>query len=842
MSLHASNCLTAVLACRRRWCVNATTRLLIHRALVSDHLLAGQGTFGRLYKAHLRVDLPVEQLPQWVHSELQRKRAREGEPHSGASAASSAANSSHADTSNLAALREAMLVIKEVPFDGLPPQEQQDILNEVRVMSAVNHSAFIAYYESFLDNGCLYIVMELASGGDLGQLLTASKPNPLTENEIWRYLLQLLEGLSYLHASRILHRDIKPANIFLDAAYNVKIGDLGLGRILGSKTAMAKTNLGTPLYFSPELCLDQPYDEKSDVWALGCLLYEMATFSPPFMASNQIALAKKIVHDQPVPLPNSLSSELRFLVQKMLEKEPSKRPSIDQMLQYSPVKLRIENRDLKYANERWMKMAQGHEAEIAQVQSMQQAEIAQLKRTIQQDQQKHSQQLQQAQQQYEQVYSLLQSAETAHSTIVAHVYSLEADRTTRAESDQQLFEQYQMQLARGEQERKQLESKMQQQEQQMKHHQSNLQALYSQIDQLKLTNQQMQQQQQQQQRDQPHYQPKDHKESKEAVSSPVASSPSTDAGIASPPLTAVLPQAALMTVSSSSPILSPIPLKSTSPALPMFTSALTSAASSSSVLTSPQSSPAIVKTNARGSRTPYLGPAVRVPIGQPQKEHVSPVKLQGATPATANPSTVTPRKRTPTSARMHPQAAPTPIPKLEWNHSPQKPTAPHHHAPSSASSAYHPSAYEQRSRSASNVSRTESTPGLDHSDSELTDDSFDGSTPIHNSSIYFHPSNPDSPGSLPRATLTPHHPLYSARDSHVSSAEDWTARLSAAASGLTSGTTSPGAISPTSGMASPRFPEKAAAHHEKSKSAWPLNSQQLQWLMNEAEQYDMHAQ
>ena len=107
-------------------------------------------------------------------------------------------------------------------------------------------------------------------------------------------MVQLLEGLSYLHASRILHRDIKPANIFLDESGAIKIGDLGLGRILGSKSVVARTGVGTPLYFSPELCQDQPYDEKADVWALGALLYEMATFQPPFTASNQIALAQSV--------------------------------------------------------------------------------------------------------------------------------------------------------------------------------------------------------------------------------------------------------------------------------------------------------------------------------------------------------------------------------------------------------------------------------------------------------------------------------------------------------------------------------------------------------------------
>lgn len=157
---------------------------------------------GRLYKARLRSDLPPSSLPSWVLDEHRRRVALESarqraaeaaltqqqQPHSGAVDASLAASygwsgpSSPAVGSSLsiASIRDEVVVIKEVPFQGLPPVEQQDILNEVRVMSAVHHPAFIAYYESFLDNGCLYIVMELAEGGDLAQLILNTKPKSET--------------------------------------------------------------------------------------------------------------------------------------------------------------------------------------------------------------------------------------------------------------------------------------------------------------------------------------------------------------------------------------------------------------------------------------------------------------------------------------------------------------------------------------------------------------------------------------------------------------------------------------------------------------------------------------
>ncbi len=118
------------------------------------------------------------------------------------------------------------------------------------------------------------------------------KRTPFNEEILWNYLIQISQGLQYLHKQRILHRDIKPRNIFLDEHENIKIGDMGLVKILGPQSNYAYTGVGTPLYFSPELCAEKPYNQKGDIWAFGCVLYELACFRPPFFASNQLALAK----------------------------------------------------------------------------------------------------------------------------------------------------------------------------------------------------------------------------------------------------------------------------------------------------------------------------------------------------------------------------------------------------------------------------------------------------------------------------------------------------------------------------------------------------------------------
>ena len=192
--------------------------------------------------------------------------------------------------------------------------------------------------------------MENCSGGDLGTKIEHQRSvleQHFEEEAIWRYVIQLCQGMKHLHDKRILHRDIKAQNIFLGDSDNIKIGDLGLGRMLGPESVMAVTGVGTPLYFSPELCQDKPYNHKSDIWALGILFYELTALELPFVASNQAALALKIVQDEPMPLPEHYSAELRFLIIKMLEKDMDHRPCIDDILGYNAVRSRIDRAKAK---------------------------------------------------------------------------------------------------------------------------------------------------------------------------------------------------------------------------------------------------------------------------------------------------------------------------------------------------------------------------------------------------------------------------------------------------------------------------------------------------------------
>lgn len=111
----------------------------------------------------------------------------------------------------------------------------------------------------------------------------------LDEDMIWKLFFQIISALHYCHQRKIIHRDLKPANIFIDESWsNIKIGDFGLSRELGEHSIYAETHVGTPLFMSPEIMLNQKYNDRIDIWALGCILYELAALKHPFKAHNMV--------------------------------------------------------------------------------------------------------------------------------------------------------------------------------------------------------------------------------------------------------------------------------------------------------------------------------------------------------------------------------------------------------------------------------------------------------------------------------------------------------------------------------------------------------------------------
>lgn len=186
--------------------------------------------------------------------------------------------------------------------------------------------------------------MEFADGGDLLAKVKSHKEAgvPLKEDTVWSVFLQVLSGTAALHQHNIVHRDLKVfpadqcANVFLFADGRVKIGDLNVSKV--AKQGFLTTQTGTPYYTryprmsSPEIYKDKPYDAKSDMWSLGCILYEMCSFRPPFVARNFKELRRAVMLGAFPPLPASYSEELSLLVKALLQLNPADRPTATELL------------------------------------------------------------------------------------------------------------------------------------------------------------------------------------------------------------------------------------------------------------------------------------------------------------------------------------------------------------------------------------------------------------------------------------------------------------------------------------------------------------------------------
>ncbi|XP_067928764.1 serine/threonine-protein kinase Nek8-like isoform X2 [Watersipora subatra] len=209
-------------------------------------------------------------------------------------------------------------------------EERIAALNEVKVLSILNHPNIIKYYENFLEQAALMIVMEYAEGGTLFEFLQTST-KLIEEVEILKYFTQLLLAVQHFHSKQILHRDLKTQNVLLDKTRKVvKIVDFGISKVLTKSNAFSV--VGTPCYISPELCEGKPYNQKSDIWALGCILYEITTLKKAFEAPSLPALIMKIMRGTFAPPAEHYSQELKDLILNLLQLDPDMRPSANQLM------------------------------------------------------------------------------------------------------------------------------------------------------------------------------------------------------------------------------------------------------------------------------------------------------------------------------------------------------------------------------------------------------------------------------------------------------------------------------------------------------------------------------
>ncbi|XP_014799315.1 PREDICTED: serine/threonine-protein kinase Nek1 isoform X8 [Calidris pugnax] len=184
--------------------------------------------------------------------------------------------------------------------------------------------------------------MDYCEGGDLFKKINAQKGILFSEDQILDWFVQICLALKHIHDRKILHRDIKSQNIFLTKDGTIQLGDFGIARVLNSTAELARTCIGTPYYLSPEICQNKPYNNKSDIWALGCVLYEMCTLKHAFEAGNMKNLVLKIISGPFPPVSVHYSYDLRNLLSQLFKRNPRNRPSVNSILEKNFIAKRVE--------------------------------------------------------------------------------------------------------------------------------------------------------------------------------------------------------------------------------------------------------------------------------------------------------------------------------------------------------------------------------------------------------------------------------------------------------------------------------------------------------------------
>jgi tRNA A-37 threonylcarbamoyl transferase component Bud32 len=196
---------------------------------------------------------------------------------------------------------------------------------EARSAAQLSHKNIITVYELGFEGDQLFMAMELLDGVDLKQVLTQQK---LSLDQKLDIVEQICQGLAFAHASEIVHRDLKPANVHILPGGRVKIMDFGLARLGGSEMTATGMVMGTPHYMSPEQVRGHKADTRSDIFALGCVFYELLTGRKPFDAESMHAVLYKVVQEEPVSLHEAapgVPESITQVVEKALAKNPAER-------------------------------------------------------------------------------------------------------------------------------------------------------------------------------------------------------------------------------------------------------------------------------------------------------------------------------------------------------------------------------------------------------------------------------------------------------------------------------------------------------------------------------------
>ncbi|XP_031446366.1 serine/threonine-protein kinase 36 isoform X2 [Phasianus colchicus] len=230
-----------------------------------------------------------------------------------------------------------VVALKFIPKVGRSEKELKNLQREIEIMRGLHHPNIIQMLDSFETDKEVVVVTDYAEG-ELFQIL--EDDGSLPEDQVQTIAAQLVSALYYLHSHRILHRDMKPQNILLGKDGVIKLCDFGFARAMSIHTMVLTSIKGTPLYMSPELVEERPYDHTADLWSVGCILYELFMGTPPFYTSSIFQLVSLIVKD-PVKWPKAISPAFKSFLQGLLMKDPRQRLSWPELLSHPFVAGRV---------------------------------------------------------------------------------------------------------------------------------------------------------------------------------------------------------------------------------------------------------------------------------------------------------------------------------------------------------------------------------------------------------------------------------------------------------------------------------------------------------------------